>query len=478
MTLKYMIKNATVVSVDPDIGTVADCDVLIEGDSIVAVGPNLSQPDNCVLIDASNAIVSPGFVDTHRHTWQTQLRTVCSDHTLADYAIWMRNVYGASYTAHDAYLGNYCGALESIDNGITCLVDHSHIVNSPAHADSAVQGLKDARIRATWCYGVWRNPCWEGSCLDPEREAQVPDWRFADAKRIKDTFFKSNHHTDLLRFGFAPAELDFLTKEQATKEIMYGRSLGSAIITGHIGCGKYDDGAHTVRSLRDAGLLGADLLFSHATTLEDDELDALRDQSTGLSSTPGTELQMEMGHPIAFKARAAGCRASLGIDMACSNPVDMFQQMQLLLQSERRLESTTSRAKLSSLRQKCAEVLEMATIGGAEAVGLKDIIGSITPGKKADLIITRCDSPRLTPVIDPIAALVLYANSSDVDTVFINGVIVKQGGKLTQVDWPKVRSELRASLESILQRSKQAPLESIKKEMAIFMKQDLGKAQG
>jgi len=106
----------------------------------------------------------------------------------------------------------------------------------------------------------------------------------------------------------------------------------------------------------------------------------------------------------------------------------------------------------------CAEVLEIATIGGARAVGLGDVIGSITPGKRADLLITRCNSTRLTPVHDPVAALVLFANGSDVDTVFVDGKIVKRDGKLTNVNWPKLREEIRASAKGIMERSKQAPM--------------------
>lgn len=101
-------------------------------------------------------------------------------------------------------------------------------------------------------------------------------------------------------------------------------------------------------------------------------------------------------------------------------------------------------------------------MGGAVAVGLKDTIGSIIPGKRADLLITRCDSTRMTPVHDPIAALVLYANASDIDTVFINGELVKHKGLLTEVDWPKVRRDLRDSALSIMERSKNAPVKEIK----------------
>ena len=142
-----------------------------------------------------------------------------------------------------------------------------------------------------------------------------------------------------------------------------------------------------------------------------------------------------------------------------------FQQMRLLLQAQRHLQNESNAVRLPTVARTCHEVLGMATMGGAEAVGLKDVIGSITPGKKADILITRCDSTRMTPVLDPVAALVLYANGSDIDTVFVNGEMVKHQGILTGVDWPKTRGQLRKSAESIMERSKKAPIDTIKEEV-------------
>lgn len=149
MGSKYIIKNATVVSVDAAIGNVSNCDVVIEDGFIKAVGPDLSSTADHTVLDATDAIVCPGFIDTHRHTWQTQLRTLCTDFVLSDYLLTLRHVYGSCYSARDAYLGNFCGALESIDNGITYIVDHSHIMNSPDHADAAVKGRKFACLLYT-----------------------------------------------------------------------------------------------------------------------------------------------------------------------------------------------------------------------------------------------------------------------------------------------------------------------------------------
>lgn len=132
-----------------------------------------------------------------------------------------------------------------------------------------------------------------------------------------------------------------------------------------------------------------------------------------------------------------------------------------MIQTQRRLEHERQQGPPLKMSRTCADVLEMETLGGAKAVGLESIIGSTTPGKRADLLITRCDFTRLVPVHDPVGAFVLYAIGSDVDTVIINGEIVKSEGKLTGVDWPKVRDELRASVAAVMKRSKEAPKEIV-----------------
>ncbi|KIW91615.1 uncharacterized protein Z519_07583 [Cladophialophora bantiana CBS 173.52] len=461
MAAKYIIKNATVVSMDENIGNVSNCDVLIEDGIIKAVAPGLPHSSDHTIIDGTDAIISPGFIDTHRHTWQTQLRTLCTDFVLADYLLTLRHIYGSCYSPQDTYIGNYCGALESIDNGITYLVDHSHIMNTPEHADAAVKGLKDARIRGTFCYGFYPNPAWEGSNMDKTREETTPNWRLEDAKRVRQIYFPSNRPEELLRFGVAPAEAEVVPVDQLVHEIEVARSLGAAVITAHVAVGKYDSGHFTTRQLDGRGLLGPDLLWSHANSLQDDELQAVQRNGMGLSTTPDIEMQMGGGHPIAFKAREFGCSAALGVDICSNCPADMFQQMRLLLQAQRCVDQEKISGPPLRMTRKCAEVLEMATMGGAKAVGLEKYIGSITPGKRADVLIVRCDSTRLVPVLDPVGALVLYANGSDIDTVFINGEIVKSQGKLTNVDWPKVRAELRASVASILELSNKAPVQDL-----------------
>lgn len=317
---KYLIKNATLVSVDKTIGNQVNCDVLIEDGLISAVGTGLKHSTDVRIIDGTDAIVSPGFVDTHRHTWQTQLRTIATDYVLSDYLRDLRHIYGASYSVQDAYIGNLCGALESINNGITYLVDHSHIINSPEHADAAVKGLQDAKIRAVFCYCLYKNPAWDGSSLDLNREETTPNWRLEDARRVKETLFPTNRPEDLVRFGFAPSEPDLTPIDQLEEEIKYGRSLCAAVITAHISYGKWDSGRRITQQLGERRLLGPDILLSHGNTLVDEELAAVKRDGVGLSSTPDTEFQMGMSHPIAFKAKDMGCIASLGVDVCCSSP--------------------------------------------------------------------------------------------------------------------------------------------------------------
>jgi len=462
MENSYLIKGGTVVSIDHKIGTQSNCDILVENGTITAVGKALRGPEGIPTIDATDCIVSPGFVDTHRHAWQSQLKNLTSDMLLTGYFQHIRNVYGSCYTAHDAYLGELMGALESVDAGITCMVDHSHIMNSPAHSDAVVKALKDSNIRAVFCYGLFVNPDWEGVAPGTVTAPTNPDWRFEDARRVRELHFSTqNGPTDLVRFGFAPAEIERYSPAQSISEVEFGRQLGAAIITGHLSMGKMDRGYHFIRKLNEKKLLGPDLLFSHCAALADDELQMVKNAGVHISVTPETELQMGMGPCLSFKAEAVGCKHSLGVDVACNNPIDMFQQMRLLLQSERNSKHVAAERMPTAISHKCEEVLRFATMGGAECVGLKNVVGSITPGKRADLVITRTTSPRLTPVHDPVVALVLYANVSDVDTVLIDGRIVKKDGKFADFDWTKLRKEFLQSAKDIIERSEVAPMEDI-----------------
>lgn len=171
-----LLRNATVVTMDDDLGVLPHCDILIEGDVIAKIGTALAI-ENAEVINATDSIVCPGLIDTHRHTWQTQLRTLCTDDSLADYFRHIRNTLAPCYTAQDVYWGNYVGALESLNAGITYLVDHSHINITPEHADAAVKGLRDAGIRGTYCYGTFDNP------PHPTIKVDVPtgDWHKDDA---------------------------------------------------------------------------------------------------------------------------------------------------------------------------------------------------------------------------------------------------------------------------------------------------------
>ncbi|OAA56301.1 Metal-dependent hydrolase, composite domain protein [Niveomyces insectorum RCEF 264] len=489
MARSWLFRNAMVVSVDKAIGTVHNCDVLVEDGTITRVGRGLVLPstsEGVEEIDASNAILSPGFVDTHRHMWQTQLRTIAGDYTLTDYIVNIRNRYGSTYTPDDVFLGNLCGALESLEAGTTCILDHSHIMNSPQHADASIAGLRASRIRGVFCYGLYGNPVAanpavsKGTALPESREETGKNWRLNDAARVrKEAFSVDNAATDLLRFGFAPTEVERVPVPQSLDELQYGRSLGAALVTAHVSLGKYNRGTHFVRQLAERQLLGPDLVFSHGSTLATDELEAIGKAGASLSSTPDTELQMGMGFPVAFAAEAHGCTASIGIDIVSNNASDMFAQMRLLLQAQRYAKAGDQPPPPSSVAATCADVLRIATLGGATAMGLSHLTGSITPGKRADLVLTRCDSLRLTPVHDPTAALVLYANASDVDSVFVDGVRVKDGGKLLPPEdrpdlaWPVLRERLRDSARGIMERSKLIPLSENENSVRQYFK--LGK---
>jgi cytosine/adenosine deaminase-related metal-dependent hydrolase len=458
MSHHLLIRNATVISVDEQIGTKENCDILIYDGVIQDIGQGLESASVEQIIDATNCIVSPGFVDTHHHLWQQLLRGLSTDWSLGNYIENIRNIYGSLFTPDDVYAANHFAALDLINNGITTVIDHCHILNSPEHTDAAIKALKDARIRGTWCYGLYQNPSRDD--LDgSNHERATPsgfdrEARMEDAKRAKDQHFPENDpEKQLLTFGAAPTEAEGMEPSDLLQEIDFFRSIGARIITMHVAMGNYDLNNQVVQHLGDRDYLGKDLLFSHGSSFTDTELDLIHKSGSGISSTPETELQMGMGHPVAFRAAAAVCNVGFGIDITSNQNNDMLALMRLMLQVERSKRHSEALGKEIpiDIKPKSEEALYMATLGGAKTIGLEHLIGSITPGKRADIIITRCDDMNVVPVIHPIGTLIYNANNGNIETVLVNGLVVKQKGQVLNVDWPKFREDIRQRTARILE---------------------------
>ena len=420
-------------------------DILVDGATITAMEPEIIV--EAEVVDASNAIVLPGFVDTHRHVWQTQLRTVATNWSLFDYFVEMRQGYSTFYTAEDAYIGNLVGALEAIDAGVTTLVDHCHILNTPEHAEAAISGLQDSGIRSIFCYGTFGNVP-----RVPMKVPADPAWRYETARRIRRD--RLSDDAALVRFGFAPAEAEAMSFADLATEIGIARELGAAAISCHAAIGHYAFGSSLVRKMHAKGLLGPDLLFVHGAAFTEVDLQMIRDAGAGVSATPETELQMGMGFPVAHRAHASKVRTGLGVDIVSNYAGDMFMPMRLALQSARAMRNEEIGARKrapSRIQPDAASVLRMATLGGAESIRMDQHIGSLEVGKKADIVIIDTGAIHMTPAFDAVGAVVLNARPSDIGTVLINGRMVKRDGKLVGVDWPGLRTRVQQSADRIMQ---------------------------
>ena len=459
MTAHLLIRNGLVLSGDAFEPMRAD--VSIEDGRIAAIGEALAPAADASIIDADGAIVAPGFVDTHRHVWQTQLRGVAADWSLLDYFVNMRMRYAPAYEAEDAYLGNLLGALEAIDAGVTTVVDHCHVINSPEHADAALAGLSESGIRALFAYGSFDN-FHKGPPGVLDRNAPGNEWRTADFERIAAQI--GRRPDDRIRLGYAPSEGEALPWEQFVEEIALARAVGAHAISVHVAMGAYDQGKRCVTRLAEAGLLDRDFLFVHGAALRDEELAAMAQTGAGLSVTPETEMQMGMGFPVAFRAAAAGVRCGLGVDIVSNYAGDMATAARMALQAERarRNDALGSQGQIPlAITPSAAEAYRLATLGSDEAIGMERAIGSLAAGKAADVIIVRADRLATAPSTDPVATLLFYARPADVETVIVGGLSVKRAGAIVGADLPGLLDRLDASSLAVRARAARTTPESI-----------------
>ena len=371
------------------------------------------------------------------------MRAICADWSLNEYFRGIRMTISPRYGPEDVHVGNWAGALEALNAGVTTILDFSHCMNTPDHADEAVRGLRDAGVRGVMAYGYYPSPV-------PEPRFAEHAQRLADARRVRERHFSASH--DLLSMGIALTEVGLLPWEQTRAEVESAREL-DALLTAHTGCVWGSQLTLGIRELDAHGLLGSDQVHVHCNTCSGEELDLLAQAGAKVSSTPETELQMGMGRPILRAALARGMAPTLGCDIISNNSGDLFAQMRIGLAAQRQFDNEPSLAQdtaVESLSLTVRDALGFVTVNGAAALGLGDRVGSLTPGKQADVVVLRPTGFALWPVNDPVAAVVLQASAADVDTVLVAGRIVKRNGALVGVEPAAVRGALEASRDRVL----------------------------
>ena len=409
-----LLKGGTVVSMDPKVGNFVKGDVLIQGKKIAAIAGEVKAPPRAQVIDASNTIVIPGFVDAHRHSWEGQLRRIIPDGPIAAYMATTHQGFARYYRPHDMYVGNLITALGCIDAGITCLIDNSHNSRSSAHSDAAIQALIDSGIRAVHGSGPPQTGDWE---------KQWPQ----DLARLQKQFFSSDDQLVTLRMltGFS------------RENFALARKLGIRMTTESNAAGP------DFEAFLNENLLRADNTYNHCQGWPDAVWRRVKDSGGTVNVCPRSDAQYGLGEGVsAFqKALDHDMIPGFSIDNETSYSTDMFTEMrvafnmQRALATNRRVNGDVKAPVMVSVQQ----VLECATIGGAMNAGLLDKCGTLTPGKEADLVMIRTDDVNLYPLNHAIGTVVAAADVRNIDTVIIAGRVRKFRGKMTGVNMDKFR---------------------------------------
>lgn len=422
------------MTLDPALGTVRG-DVLVRDGLIQQVGQvERTLAGNAEIIDAREMVVLPGFVDTHRHTWQSCIRHRNGDHHGADYFRELLDVIGPSFSPYDVYIGTLLGAIGAIAAGTTTLFDWAHIQNSPAHADAGIRALRESGIRAVFGHGR--------SLADPHRRMDQRGAKHSrDIRRLQQEHFATGR---LLTLAMAARGPEATTDEVWRADLEMARELGirSSMHVGIAGLGPVH---RAVQRIHDAGEMGADLIFIHANRCSDDELAHIAESGAGVSLGLQVEMTSQGSGAIPTdRLLAAGVWPSLSGDTETLGSGDMLTQMRMALAEYRLKAGTGQAAEGAPSTLSTEDVLRMATEIGARTLRLGEATGTLTPGKAADIVLIDGTDINLAPLTDPVGAVVLAAHPGNVDTVLVGGRILKRAKQLVGVDLERLLALARA----------------------------------
>ena len=427
---RILLKGGMVLSLDSKVGDFEKADVLIEDQKIAAIAPNVPAT-SAVVVDATGMIVMPGFVDTHHHQYETLMRSILSDGNLGvygdapkNYVSVIQGILTPAYLPDDAYISELIASLSQLSAGVTTTVDLSQVSHTPEHSDACIAGLKESGRRAVYAYSTG------------VKGTQFPQ----DIARIKTRHFSSNDQLVTLALNTG-------TNADHWK---LARSLGVPI-TSHIVGDRFGDLEHMGK----AGLMGPDNEYVHCTQLSEDVWKMIRDTGGKVSIAPAIEMQMRHGMPPFQTALDHGIRPSLSVDVECNMTADMFSIMRAAFTLQRALVNQRAVAGEKDVPRMltCRDTIELATVEGAKVAHLDHKIGTLTPGKDADIILLATDRINVFPMNNVPGTVVTMMDTSNVEHVFVAGKVRKWQGKLVDIDLPRLRRHIESARDALLRRA-------------------------
>ncbi|WP_433650443.1 amidohydrolase family protein [Micromonospora zamorensis] len=429
-----VFRNGLVLTMDDAHTVLPGADVLVVGDRIAEVGVGLTAPDDALEMDATGGILMPGMVDTHRHMWQTAMRGYGADWALTQYFVWYYLESGKLFRPEDVYAGNLLGAIEAIDAGVTTTVDWSHGLQTPEHADAAVDALEAVDGRFVLAYG----------------NIQQGPWQWATSPEFRDFHRRRIDGGRLAGFQMAfDVTGDPAFPERAAFEV--ARELGAAVTT-HAGVwgATNDDG---IRLMHENGFMTPSTVYVHAATLTHDSYNRIAATGGSVSVSTESEQSAGQGYPPTWQLRHHDIPVSLSMDTSVWWSGDLFSAMRSTLGADRSREHLEAHAKQETITHchlRAEQVVEWATRGGARALGMDSTIGALTVGRQADVVLIKNDaSPVMFPILNPHGHVVFQAQRGDVHTVLVGGRVVKQDGRLVGVDLAAARAAVASTIDHL-----------------------------
>ena len=419
-----VLRHGLVITMDATHRVINDGDVLVVDGAIREIGRQLVAPESAIEIDATGGIIMPGMIDTHRHMWQTAMRAYGADWTLSQYFVWYYLQHGRNFRPQDVYAGNFLSALEAIDAGVTTSVDWSHGLQTIEHAEAAVDALEAVNGRFVLAYGnIQRGP-----------------WEWTTEPGFADFYRRRFDGKDRLGFQIAfDVTGDPSFPERAAFDV--ARELGVSVTT-HAGV-RGATGDDSIRLMHENGCMSASTVFVHASTLSDDSYQRIAASGAYASVSTESEQSAGQGYPSSWKLRQFDIPISLSHDTSVWWSADLFTAMRTTIGADRarqHLEAHLKDETVTNLDLRCEEVVHWATRGGAAALGLDGVVGSLEVGKRADLVLLKNDySPVMFPIVNPYGHVVMQAQRNEVHTVLVNGDIVKHEGRLVNADLDRAR---------------------------------------